>query len=669
MDGACMPATAQHLLGQLADGRFPLRKLLGVSKNSAVFLSSDEPASPGEPAPDVALKLIPENPATSELQLEHWRTAATLSHAGLLRILHFGRCTLDGAPCLYIVMELADEDLGQLLPRRALTSDETSGMLAAVLPTLDFLHENGFVHGGLKPSNIHATGDNVKLSADRIAPAGESASTWPLAAPFGAPESVLFPSSDMWSLAVSICETLTKAVPEQRPSGRFVLPELPAPYDQIVRSALVGDATLRITLDEVRSLLDPSFVAKPKTASQNAPPTNAAEDSAPRESSDSFATETVDRNPSDADPNYADSNNADPKGGVISSPYVRPPEAPDSPESLVEGVRPATRSAGQPSATRTPRAPLPHIDPLSIPLSPVSPNASPNAPTNAQPSRAPIPVSSLPQVNATIGSPRRVITPNPTPRRSNKLFIASAAATVILAILFIPRYFLRSNNSATPSSTGSAVNSSPENSTGTVTETPSSNSNSASPNSAHSNKSNPAGSAPPAASSKKSPSTISHAANFGAASANQPSRTGNTSASSENGSRSGPISSEGPSNPKPSTSPAANANPSTPTIVHKVVPDTPSRARSSIRGTVRVNVRVQINPDGSVSSAELANPAPSQFFAAAALKAAREWRFAPPSSTASSSAAPSSSAARGTSSSSAIIRFDFSQSSTSAYLP
>ena len=660
MDGACMPATAQHLLGQLADGRFPLRKLLGVSKNSAVFLSSGQPAHLGDPAPDVALKLIPENAATSDLQLEHWRTAATLSHAGLLRILHFGSCTLDGAPCLYIVTELADEDLGQLLPRRALTPDETNGMLAAILPTLDFLHENGFVHGGVKPSNIHATGDNVRLSADRIAPAGESASTWPLAAPFAAPESVLFPSSDMWSLGVSICETLTKAVPEQRPSGRFVLPELPAPYDQIVRSALVGDATLRITLDEVRSLLDPSFVAKPKPAAQETPLASSAEGSAaPSESTDSFANENADPNSSHAEPNYADSNNADPKSGIISSPYVRLPESPDSPESLVEGVRPGTRS-GRPSAPRaTSRESLPHIDPLSVPLSPVSPNMPPNAPANAQPSRAPIPVSSLPQVNATIGSPRRVITPNPTPRRPNKLFIAAAAAAVILAVLFIPRYFLRSHNSDATNPASSSANASPENSSGNHAATQPPYANSAPTNLAPGNKSNPAAIAP-AASSKKSSSTISPAPNSGAASANPPSRTGNNSASTENGSGSGSgassVSSGAPSNARPATSPSPSlstvANSAAPTIVHKVVPDISSKARSSIRGTVRVNVRVQINPDGSVSSAELANPAPSQFFAAAALKAARDWRFAPPNS--------------GTS---AVIRFDFTQSSTSAYLP
>src|SRR5437660_3008306 len=117
-----MSATTQHLLGQLADGRFPLRKLLGVSTNSAVFLTSIEPERASDPPRDAAIKLIPEDPTHSDVQLDRWQAAAALSHSGLLRIFHFGRCTIDGSPCLYVVTELADEDLGQLLPRRALTA-------------------------------------------------------------------------------------------------------------------------------------------------------------------------------------------------------------------------------------------------------------------------------------------------------------------------------------------------------------------------------------------------------------------------------------------------------------------------------------------------------------------------------------------------------------------
>ncbi len=635
-----MSATAQHLLGQLADGRFPLRKLLGVSQNSAVFLTS-EPVQPGDPAPDIAIKLIPEDPATSDLQLEHWRAAAALSHPGLLRIHHFGRCTIDGSPCLYIVTERADEDLGQLLPRRALTPDETSGMLAAVLPTLDFLHENGFVHAGVKPSNIHATGDNVKLSADRIVPAGESASTWPLAAPFAAPESVLFPASDMWSLGVSICETLTKVLPQQRPSGRFVLPALPPPYEEIVRSTLVEDVTLRITLDQVRSLLDPSYAPKHRaTPSTNEPA------------------------PSHADP------------APVDSPYIRPPEVPNSPESLIAAVEPPSAASSSAHSRAVQRQPLPEIDPLAVPLSPISPNASPSASRTvpSQPSRAPIPVTSLPQINATIGSPRRAISPNPRPR-SNKLFLVSAAAAVILAIIFVPRLILRSSKSSAPNSANSSATFPvPKNSASpsSANPSPSSNSANAAKSNANSAPMSPRNSAdlnPPVANSTDASSPATNAPTTTSPSPNSNSRANKSNPSAKSESPSPSASSRNVTPPSPAatlppglvTHAPSNVNPAAlsiaaPSIQRKVLPVVSEKARSTIHGSVRINVRVQLNPDGTVSSAELAAPAPSQFFADLSLKAARQWQFAPPSS---SDALPSST----------VVRFDFTRTSTAAYLP
>jgi TonB family protein len=583
-----MPATTQHLLGQIADGRFPLRKLLGVSQNSAVFLTADEPARPGEPAPDAAIKLIPEDPTTSELQLEHWRSAAALSHPGLLRIHHFGRCTIDGSACLYIVTDRADEDLGQLLPRRALTTEETSGMLAAVLPTLDFLHENGFVHGGVKPSNIHATGDNVKLSADRIVPAGESSSTWPLAAPFAAPESVLFPASDMWSVGISICETLSKILPQQRPSGRFVIPELPAPYAEIVRSALVEDAPLRITLDQVRCLLDPYYVSKGKAKS-------AIDQAAPALA-----------RPLQSESTYA---------------HIRPAGSPNSPESLIAAVESPSPASPSRSSRAAERAPYPQIDALAVPLSPVSPKPAP------QPARESVPVSSLPQVNATIGSSRRVISPNPSPR-SNKLFLVSAAAAVLLAIVFLPRLILRSSRFSRPDSARS---------------------NASSPT-----KEKPAATAnrPPSSDSSIAANSKTNSAPASAANSNSRSNNNNPSTKSESARPAASSRNAAPAAGAPAlvTHRPSNVNPAAPSIVRKVLPQVSEKARSTIHGTVRINVRVQLDPDGKVSSAELANPAPSQFFADLALKAARQWQFAP-------------------SSPSTVVRFDFTPTGTAAYLP
>ena len=63
-------------------------------------------------------------------------------------------------------------------------------------------------------------------------------------------------------------------------------------------------------------------------------------------------------------------------------------------------------------------------------------------------------------------------------------------------------------------------------------------------------------------------------------------------------------------------------------VLNQVLPEVSQRSRSTIRGTVRVVVKVHVDSSGSVTSAELA-ATPSRFFADAALQAARRWDFAP----------------------------------------
>lgn len=561
-----MATAAQHLLGQLVDGRFPLRKLIGVSSNSAVFLTDLPNARPSEPAHEAAIKLIPEDPDSSDQQLERWRSAAALSHPGLLRILHFGRCAVDGASCLYAVTELASENLGDLLPQRALSTEEASGMMAPVLATLDFLHENGLVHGGLKPSNILAVRDTIKLSADRVQLAGEPASSWPLASPYAPPESLLFPASDLWSLGVTLYETLTQYLPKQDSSGHYVLPQLPSPYSEVVHGVLVQDPTERMALDEVRSLLDPSYVPKPKP---------------------------------------------------VPVPAAAPEEiAPVSPQPSLALAAQASAAAAVAAVSPSPRpAPLPKVDPLSVPLSPVSPGAA------AQPSSR-VPVSSLPNVNVTIAAPRRVAEPRVS-GSSLKFFVIGAGATLFLALLIVPR-ILRNSPDRSPSSSG------------LTTSVP------AKPAPASSNSAPLSTSAPVSA-----PSTPPKAAAPEArprAAASSPSEPSARAAGSASDAAIGAAASR----PKPSAASVTDSDASTPDVTHKVIPEVSQKARDTIRGTVRINVRVQLNSDGSVSSADLDSPAPSQFFANLALKAARQWQFAPSTGA------------------SALIRFDFTNASTSA---
>jgi TonB family protein len=65
-------------------------------------------------------------------------------------------------------------------------------------------------------------------------------------------------------------------------------------------------------------------------------------------------------------------------------------------------------------------------------------------------------------------------------------------------------------------------------------------------------------------------------------------------------------------------------------VVHQVLPEVPGKARDTIRGKVRVSVRVRVDPSGKVAGVKLDSPGPSRYFAQLALTSARRWKFRPP---------------------------------------
>lgn len=64
-------------------------------------------------------------------------------------------------------------------------------------------------------------------------------------------------------------------------------------------------------------------------------------------------------------------------------------------------------------------------------------------------------------------------------------------------------------------------------------------------------------------------------------------------------------------------------------VVRQVLPEVSQSARNTIRGTVKVGVRVDVDPSGKVTAARLKSAGPSRYFANAALKAAQRWEFSP----------------------------------------
>jgi TonB family protein len=258
----------KYLEGQIVDGRYPLIEHLGTTEHSSVFRTECAEAGNHQ----AAIKLIPAPAATSGAQLTRWRLAARFSHPALLRIFDMGRCDFEGRAMLYVVMELAEENLGDILPVRSLSPGELGALLGPTLDALSYLHSKGFVHGHLRPSNILAIGDQVKLSSDSIARIGEAADARDPADLYSAPEVDLSAATDIWSLGVATVQCLTGRVPERAAGGRHSLsipPDVPAPFLDLARHCVNPVPPRRWSVAQIRDALAPGSSA---TAAPTAEP-------------------------------------------------------------------------------------------------------------------------------------------------------------------------------------------------------------------------------------------------------------------------------------------------------------------------------------------------------------------------------------------------------------
>ena len=243
------------LEGDVVNGAFPLRRYLGSSDHSGVFVSEFTGGAPSQ----VALKLVPVTGKLAESQLSLWFAASVLDCPQLLRLLDAGRCQVGGLHYVYAAMEYADQNLAQLLEHRALTEDEAREMLAPTLEALAFLHGRGLVQGRVKPSNILVVGDGLKLASDTIRPAGEVRDSVNAMSAYDAPETrdgSCSGAGDIWALGVTLCEALTRRQPSglRDGGGRVVLPpELSAAFRELIERCLSREADDRPHVAEIEA--------------------------------------------------------------------------------------------------------------------------------------------------------------------------------------------------------------------------------------------------------------------------------------------------------------------------------------------------------------------------------------------------------------------------------
>ena len=480
--------------GQIVHGQFPLLRCLGGSESCAVFLTERH----GKESPEkAAIRIVPATPEKAELLLARWRQASELSHPHLIALHEMGRFEIGSVPFAYVVMEAAEENLAQVLPERALSTEEARGMLECVLEVLAFLHAKGFAHGHIKPSNIMASGEQMKIASDGFASAGEALDAPAKKNPYDPPEiasgvppesRTSSPAGDIWSLGTTLVEALTQKLPVWRTDEQQdpLLPQtLPQPFLDIARHCLDRNPQGRWTVAQIAARLEnrsvvPQVRPMPRQVQAPAPGARTTE--------------------------------------------VRTP---------VRAQQPATRPSRQPGKRPSYAVPLAIGFVLVLGAVLAGPRLL-HRKTDAPPTASPVAEQpEVPQGPNPAPSPAPSQAPPSSKERSTNLFSSRLAD--------------EERNSKT----------------------------------------------------RVPVPALAH-----------PEKTHNEEANTV---------------AKVSGSPRNRGE-----VAQQVMPEVLESARNSIRGTVRVSVKVNVDRSGNVEDADLESPGPSKYFAQAAVKAARLWKFNPP---------------------------------------
>jgi len=245
--------------GQVVNKLFPLRRFLGSTNYSAVFLTQSGHAQPK----NLAIKFINRG-AKADWQASLFQRASKLSHPNLLRLLPGGPCKLGDMDLLFVVMEYDEQDLGRVLSNRPLSEKEARETLGPLLDALSYVHSKGFAHSHIKPSNLMAIGDHLKLACDTVLPLGEPRPDLRQVDAYDPPEAgtaLVAVSSDVWSLGVTLVEILTQHAPtpsQESQADPIVPPTLPQPFLDIARQCLRRNPSLRWTTAQIEACLKPA---------------------------------------------------------------------------------------------------------------------------------------------------------------------------------------------------------------------------------------------------------------------------------------------------------------------------------------------------------------------------------------------------------------------------
>jgi hypothetical protein len=252
--------------GLTVDGRFPLLEWLGGWADRCVFLTVRQSTHTAN------IKLIQVSDADADACVARWEAAKALPHPCLVEMMETGRYRLNDTDVAYVVTEKAETFLSGIVPRKALDPAEVKEILLPVVDALAFVHENGFVHGSVKPSSIALINEQWKLSSDEMALAGERLKLNRELDTYDAPElggGAVMPAADMWSLGMIVVEACSQRTPvwNRGVAGDLGVPDwLPQPFQEIARECIRWDPAARLSIAKVKDLLARTAISESDTS-------------------------------------------------------------------------------------------------------------------------------------------------------------------------------------------------------------------------------------------------------------------------------------------------------------------------------------------------------------------------------------------------------------------
>ena len=218
------PHTPREIGSELG-GRYRLVAPVGVGVSSKVFLAVDS-----QLRRRVAVKVLHDALTEDQVFLsrfrEEARRAAALSHPNILAVYDWGEDRDGDAVVPYLVTEyLAGGSLRSILDTGALLSSSQALMVGLeTARALAHAHERGLVHRDVKPANLlFDDAGHVRLADFGLAkalaeaswtePAGSSVGTVRYASPEQVLGQRLDGRSDVYSLALVLCEAVSGSVP------------------------------------------------------------------------------------------------------------------------------------------------------------------------------------------------------------------------------------------------------------------------------------------------------------------------------------------------------------------------------------------------------------------------------------------------------------------------